>query len=107
MLRLTSGHHRIILSPQKRLANLTEPASYQDSEALLVRVVGVLRSPRALFSALIARPRWAGVMLLSFLVTAACGVALMQTEVGQQALVDQWERTALALGREIHDGRYA
>jgi hypothetical protein len=46
-------------------------------------------------------------MLLSFLVTAACGVTLMETEVGQQALVDQWERTALAFGREIHDEAYA
>lgn len=47
------------------------------------------------------------VMLLTFLVTAACGVAFMQTGVGQQALVDRWERTALAFGREVPDERYA
>lgn len=46
-------------------------------------------------------------MLLSFLLMAACGIALMQTSVGQQALVDQWERTALAFGLEVDDARYA
>jgi hypothetical protein len=47
------------------------------------------------------------VMLLTFLVTAGCGVAFMQTRVGQQALVDRWERSALAFGREVPDERYA
>ena len=46
-------------------------------------------------------------MLLSFLAAAVCGVVLMQTGVGRQALVDQWERTALAFGREVPDERYA
>jgi len=31
----------------------------------------------------------------------------MQTDVGRQALVDQWERTALAFGRDVDDARYA
>ena len=46
-------------------------------------------------------------MLTTFLVTAVCGVAFMQTSVGRQALVDQWERTALAFGRDVDDERYA
>ena len=45
-------------------------------------------------------------MLTTYLVTAACGVVLMQTAVGRQALVDQWERTALAFGREVGDDDY-
>ena len=44
--------------------------------------------------------------MLTFAVTAACRVALMQTAVGQQALVDQWERMALAFGREVSDEQY-
>ena len=31
----------------------------------------------------------------------------MRTEVGQVALVDQWERTAIAFGRTVDDGAYA
>jgi hypothetical protein len=46
-------------------------------------------------------------MLTTFLVTAACGVAFAETSVGRQALVDQWERTALAFGRDVDDERYA
>jgi hypothetical protein len=59
------------------------------------------------FRSLIARPRWAGAMLTTYLVTAGCGVALMQTAVGRQALVDQWERTALAFGREVGNEDYS
>ena len=40
-------------------------------------------------------------------VTAASQALLYQTEVGQVALVDQWERTALAFGQEVDDARYA
>jgi hypothetical protein len=55
----------------------------------------------------IERPRWAAIMLFTLLITGACGAALMATAVGRQALVDQWERTALAFGREVDEHRYA
>jgi hypothetical protein len=40
-------------------------------------------------------------------VTAVSQALLYQTEVGQVALVDQWERTALAFGQDVDDARYA
>jgi hypothetical protein len=40
-------------------------------------------------------------------VTATSQALLLQTEVGQVALVDQWERTALAFGQPVDDARYA
>lgn len=86
--------------------NRTEPQSYQEFDPLPARVIGVLRSPRALFRTLIARPRWADVMALSFAVSLACGVVFMVTDVGQQALADQLERTALAFGRKVDDAQY-
>jgi hypothetical protein len=46
-------------------------------------------------------------MVLTFLVMAGCRAVLMETEVGQQALVDQWERRALAFGRDVSDEQYA
>jgi hypothetical protein len=87
--------------------NETEPQSYQEFESLPARVAGVIRSPRAVFNTVISRPRSAGVIAACLAVTVACGVAFMQTEVGRQALVDQWERTALAFGQEVDDARYA
>jgi hypothetical protein len=86
--------------------NRTEPQSYQEFDSLPARVVGVLRSPRAVFRALIARPRWADVMAVSFAVSLACGVVFMVTDVGRQALADQLERTALAFGRKVDDAQY-
>lgn len=46
-------------------------------------------------------------MLGTFLVLAVCNVTFMETTVGRRALVDQWERTALAFGQEVDDDRYA
>jgi hypothetical protein len=46
-------------------------------------------------------------MTLTFLVSAACSGALLQTEVGRLALVDQWERTASAFGQTVDDNEYA
>jgi hypothetical protein len=45
--------------------------------------------------------------LVTTLMSAAAGVALMATPVGRQALVDQWERTAVAFGQELDDAGYA
>jgi hypothetical protein len=87
--------------------NRTEAQSYQVFESLPARVAGVIRSPRALFTSLIGRPRWADLMALSLAVSLACGVVFMATDVGRRALVDQLERTALAFGRDVDDTQYA
>jgi hypothetical protein len=39
-------------------------------------------------------------------ITAVSQALLFQTEVGQTALVDQWERTALAFGQNVDDTKY-
>jgi len=46
-------------------------------------------------------------LLVTTLVSAGTGVALMETAVGRQALVDQWERTAAAFGQPVDDAGYA
>jgi hypothetical protein len=47
--------------------------------------------------------------MMVVLTLAAVGsrVALFETPVGRQALVDEWERTALAFGQDVDDARYA
>ncbi len=45
-------------------------------------------------------------MVALTVVSALAGALLFQTEVGRLALVDQWERTAIALGQDIDDARY-
>ena len=71
------------------------------------RVAGIIRRPGPTFEAVAGRPRSAGLLLALFLVPFAASAAVVTTEVGQQALVDQWERTALAFGQPVDDARYA
>jgi hypothetical protein len=87
--------------------NRTEPQSYQEFESLPARVFGILRSPRAVFRHMTLRPRWADVMIVGLAATLVCGIALLQTSVGRQALVDQLERTAFAFGQPVDDAQYA
>lgn len=51
-------------------------------------------------------PRWVGVVIFLTVVTAASQAWLLSTAVGQLALVDQWERTALGFGWEVDDATY-
>jgi hypothetical protein len=75
--------------------------------AALKRVTGVIRRPRATLADVATTPRWAVFLVAITLAAAAASAALMSTEVGRQALVDQWERTALAFGQAVDDTRYA
>jgi hypothetical protein len=76
-------------------------------ESLPARVLGVLHSPRQTFESVAASPRSAGVLALCFLVTLVANATLFRTEVGRLALVDQWERTAIAFGQMVDDRTYA
>ena len=75
--------------------------------SLFARVLGILHSPRITFEAVARAPRWFGVVALTFLVTTGCTAILLETAVGQLALLDQWERTMSAFGQTIDDVQYA
>lgn len=75
--------------------------------SLARRMFGVIRRPRSTFGGLLARPRWADVLVVTTIATALAGALVMWTDVGQQALVDQWESTGLAFGRAVNDSAYA
>ena len=53
------------------------------------------------------RPRAAGLLIILTVASCTATGGLLATDVGQVALVDQWERTALAFGRPVDDARYA
>ena len=71
------------------------------------RVTGVIRRPKTTFEAVASSPRWAAVLAALFMVNTGVNIALVTTDVGRQALVDQWERTAVAFGHEVDAARYA
>jgi Yip1 domain len=75
--------------------------------SLAARIYGVIRRPRVTFSTIVQAPSWAPVLAATTAVTFLCGIAFLRTDVGQQALVDQWERTATAFGQPVDDEGYA
>jgi Yip1 domain len=90
------------------LVSVPEAAiSPSSTHGFLPRLIGVIRSPRITFRAAAAAPRWAGLVVALALATAASQAMLYATEVGQVALVDQWEQMALAFGQDVDDARYA
>lgn len=66
-----------------------------------------MTAPRATFERVVADPRWAGVLVATWLVAALTSTILLETETGRLALLDQWERTALAFGDTVDDAQYA
>jgi hypothetical protein len=74
---------------------------------VLQQVAGVIVRPGHTFDRVLRRRRWSGVLLLSTAIALLAGVWLMSTTVGQQALVDQWERTAAAVGHDVDDAGYS
>jgi len=75
--------------------------------SLAARVYGVIRRPRVTFSTMVQRPSWVPVLTATTAVMFLCGFAFLRTDVGQQALVDQWERTSTAFGQTVDDEGYA
>ena len=77
------------------------------TQSLYVRLLGVIRAPRAAFDAVVQSPRSAAVLIVTFLAAMLSTGMLLETEVGRLALVDHWERTATAFGLAIDDQDYA
>lgn len=67
----------------------------------------MLTRPRATLAAAAADAHWVGILTLSTIAAAAASVVFYATEVGRLALVDRFERTAAAFGREVDDAAYA
>jgi hypothetical protein len=76
-------------------------------QSLLTRVIGVLTSPGATFKAVVAHPKWLGVLLLTCVVAAVFTALPMTTEGGQQAAIDQNVKGMEAFGVEVTDEAYA
>ncbi|PYR68631.1 MAG: hypothetical protein DMF87_02380 [Acidobacteria bacterium] len=75
--------------------------------SLAARMWGVIRRPRATFAAILPARPWAAVLLVTTTITFLCSAGFLRTDVGRQALVDQWERTATAFGQAVDDESYA
>ena len=80
---------------------------HRDVESLPGRILGVIHSPRITLYAATKHPRWVSVLAVTFIVSLLSGAALFETDVGRLALIDQWERTAVAFGQDLDKAQYA
>jgi Yip1 domain len=71
------------------------------------RVVGVLWHPRQTMAAVVRDPSFITVWMVVLLIVAACGVSILSTAVGRQALVDERVRTTEMIGGDVDDAVYA
>ena len=65
---------------------------------LLARIVGVLFSPESTFRAVVARPRWLGVMAITLVIGAACQYVILSSPELQDAIIDQQVRAMNSQG---------
>jgi hypothetical protein len=70
------------------------------------RIAGVLIHPRATLAELVGQPTWVDTWFAILIVWALCGVALLSTDVGQQALIDERVRVIETVGGTVSDAAY-
>ncbi len=75
--------------------------------SLPARVVGVLTSPGATFKAVMAHPRWLGILILTAVIAAVFSALPMTTEGGQQAAIDASVKMIESFGIRMPDEAYA
>ena len=61
--------------------------------SLVSRFIGIITSPKATFEAVVAHPRWFGIMALTTVIIAIGASLPLTTEGGQQSQVDQQVRS--------------
>jgi len=79
----------------------TADSTTAPAKSLPARFAGILFAPRATYASVAAHPRWLGILLVVFLISAAASVALLSTEVGRNAVIDQQVASREAFGRPM------
>jgi Yip1-like protein len=67
----------------------TAESATAPAKSLPARFMGILFAPRVTYADVAAHPRWLGIFLTVFLISASAATALMSTEIGRNALLDQ------------------
>jgi hypothetical protein len=78
-------------------------AAASEPKGLLARILGVIFSPRAVYTDVAARPRWVGAMLVVLLLTGGSTFAFLSTDIGKSAMLDQQRQTIESFGVKLND----
>jgi len=86
---------------------LSPAAAAPAGDGVVSRLIGVVFSPRATFERIVARPRWFAALVIIIGLIALGQFALLSTESGQQAMIDQQVRRTEQWGGTVSDEQYA
>jgi hypothetical protein len=86
---------------------LTEAGATHAPMSLLSRFIGVVTSPKATFEAVVAHPRWLGMLALVTVILAVCVTLPVTTEAGRQAALDNNVQQMENFGMQVNDEMYA
>jgi hypothetical protein len=79
----------------------TAESATAPAKSLPARFAGILFAPRATYADVAAHPRWLGIFLTVFLIMGSATVALLSTEIGRNAVVDQQITQNESYGRHL------
>lgn len=85
----------------------TEAGATHAPMSLLSRFIGVIVSPKATFEAVVAHPRWLGMLMLVTVIFAICVSLPMTTKAGQEAALAQNVQQMQNFGIQVNDEMYA
>ena len=74
---------------------------------LILRLVGVVLSPRSTFAGVVGRPRVGGALLVVCLCSAIGNALLLSTDVGREMVLTEQVRSVEELGMAVTDELYA
>lgn len=80
---------------------LTADPTTAPAKSLPARFTGILFAPRATYASVAAHPRWFGIFAAVVLLSGTAAVALMSTEVGRNAVIDQQIASRASFGRPM------
>lgn len=91
---------------------MTELASVSDNvpgkaPGLAARIFGVLMSPRDTFAAVVAKPRWLGVLLVTTVMSSAGYYLILSSPDMQDSIVDQQITAMESRGQKVSDDQVA
>jgi hypothetical protein len=70
------------------------------------RFVGIITSPKDTFRAVVAHPRWLGMLLICTVLNAMCAALPMTTEAGKEATLRQQVEGMESFGMTVSDQQY-
>jgi len=89
------------------VASVSDSVQNKPDPGLFARLIGVLFSPKETFAAIVARPRWLAVMIVTLVMSSAAYYVILSSQDMQDAIVDQQVRAMESRGNVVSDQQIA